>query len=206
MHGRALLFLGLVAVVLVGPASGRAVMKPKVTVIGDSVADKIRPNADQVAELGAGFRLNLQTRGCRATVIPSCTVAGNPGPPPTVLDVVNRFGRWLGRVVVIETGYNDTPAQYGADVDAVMAALQYWQVKTVVWLTLHDPRPDYQGMNAVIRAAPKHWPQMVVADWGGYAAGHADWFAPDGIHPTPLGAGELAVFIHAAVVRALVAH
>ena len=204
MYRKALLLLGLVAVVVVGPVS--ALEKPKVTVIGDSVADKIRPNPVFLAELGDGLRLNLQTRGCRATVTPSCTVPGYAGPPPTVLEVVNRFGKWLGKVVVVETGYNDTPSEYRDDLDTVMTALQGWRVKTVVWLTLHDPRPAYQGMNAIIRAAPRRWPQMVIADWGGYAAGHADWFAVDGVHPTPLGAANLAVFIHSALVRVLLAH
>jgi hypothetical protein len=73
-------------------------------------------------------------------------------------------------------------------------------------LTLHDPRPGYQQINATIVAAPKRWPQMVIADWGRYAAGHSDWFAPDGIHPTPLGAGNLGIFIHRALLPLVLAH
>jgi hypothetical protein len=194
-----LLLVGLGVFVLVGGAG--AGPSPKVTLIGDSVADKMRPDPVAIARLNDGFRVNLQTRGCRATVTPTCVVDGYSGPPPTVLDVVNRFGRWLGKIVVVETGYNDAPEEYGSDLDAVMTALQGWHVQTVIWLTLHDPRPAYQGLNAIIRAAPKRWPQMVVADWDHYAAGHPDWFHPDGIHPTLAGAENLATFIHTALVR-----
>jgi hypothetical protein len=179
--------------------------KPKLTVIGDSVADQMEHNPAALASLGDGYRLNLQTRGCRNTVTPSCTIAGASGPPPTVLDVVHRFGTYLGTTVVIESGYNDHPSEYRHDLDTVLRALQTTRVKTVVWLTLRDPKHAYQSMNKVIWAAAKRWPNFVVADWDRYSAGHPEWFNLDdgfgGVHPTPRGAAALGQFIHASLTQ-----
>ena len=198
------LLSALAALVLVGVAG--AATKPKVTVIGDSVADQMEHNPAALASLNDGYRLNLQTRGCRNLVTPSCAIAGSSGPPPTALQVVNRFGKWLGKIVVVNVGYNDDPALYGHDLDTVMRALQDARVKTVVWLTLRDSQHAYQIINKDIRAAAKTWPQLVIADWDSYSANHPDWFATDGFHPTPLGAANLGRFIHAAIQRATGTH
>jgi hypothetical protein len=192
----------LIAVLVLVPfGAAAAAQKPKVTVIGDSVADRMQRNPVALASLNDGFRLNLQTRGCRSLVTPSCTIAGQDGPPLTALAVVTRFGKWIGRFVVVEVGYNDTPASYGQDLDTVMRVLRRARVKTVVWLTLRDPQHTFEAANDDIRLEPRQWPQLVVADWDRYSAGHADWFLEDGIHPTPLGAAELGQFIHAALER-----
>jgi len=174
---------------------------PKVTIIGDSVADRMQRNVDALAALWTGFRINLQTRGCRTLVVTGCVVAGQTAPPPTTLQVIRRFGRYLGRVVVVEVGYNDDPTRYRRDLDTVMGALAHFHVRTVVWLTLRDPDGGNAVQNRVIEAAPSRWPQLVIADWGAYSAGHADWFNEDGIHPTPLGAAGLGVFMHAVLAR-----
>jgi hypothetical protein len=52
-------------VALVVPVGLGAVQKPKVTLIGDSVSDRMERNPDALASLTDGFRLNLQTRGSR---------------------------------------------------------------------------------------------------------------------------------------------
>jgi hypothetical protein len=170
---------------------------PKVTIVGDSVADRMQRNQDALAALTNGFRLNLQTRGCRTLVITGCTIAGSTGPPPTALQVIIRFGRYLGPFVVVEVGYNDDPIRYRRDLDTVMGALtRFHVVHRVIWLTLRDPDGRNTPINRVIEAAPKRWPRLVIADWAAYSAGHVDWFQDDGIHPTPLGATGLGVFIH----------
>ena len=196
---RVVLLIAVAAYVPLGVAAAEA--KPKVTLIGDSVADRMQRNPVALASLNDGFRLNLQTRGCRNLVTPSCTIVGSDGPPPTVLAIVKRFGKWIGRFVVVDVGYNDIATNYGRDLDTVMRALHRAHVKTVVWLTLRDPQHTYQVANKDIRFAPKEWPQLVVADWDRYSADHADWFLEDGIHPTPLGAAELGQFIHSVLER-----
>lgn len=191
---RVALLVAVAAVVPLGMAAAQP--KPKLTLIGDSVADKMERNAVALASLNDGFRLNLQTRGCRNLVTPSCTIAGADGPPPTTLAIVKRFGRWIGKFVVVDVGYNDVPARYGRDLDTVMRALQSAHVQTVVWVTLRDPQHAFQDANKSIHLATKRWPHLVVADWDRYSDGHSDWFVGDGFHPTDLGAAELGRFIH----------
>ncbi len=187
---------------LAAPLGLAAGQKPKVTLVGDSVADRMQRNPDALASLTDGFRLNLQTRGCRTLVVTGCTLAGDSAPPPTALQVIQRFGRFLSSYVVVEVGYNDESSRYRRDLDTVMSALRRLHVRTVIWLTLRDPVGDNLTRNQVIEAAPRRWPQLVVADWNAYSADHADWFKEDGIHPTPLGAASLGQFVHGALVRA----
>jgi len=192
------------ALCLLGALSGAAGAEqpaPKVTIIGDSVADRMQRNPEALAALWNGFRINLQTRGCRTLVITGCTIGGQTGPPPSALQVIQRFGRYLGRFVVVEVGYNDDAKRYRSDLDIVMRALTHYRVRTVVWLTLRDPDGGHALENRVIEAAPRRWSQIVVADWNAYSANHDDWFKEDGIHPTPLGAASLGVFIHAVLAR-----
>jgi hypothetical protein len=195
------------ALCLLGPLAGGAAAAgqpaPKVTIIGDSVADRIQRNPDALAALWNGFRINLQTRGCRTLVITGCTIAGQTAPPPSALQVIQRFGRYLGRIVVVEVGYNDDPTRYRPDLDIVMRALVRYRVRTVIWLTLREADTKHAPENRVIEAAPRRWPQLVIADWNAYSADHADWFLEDGIHPTPLGAANLGVFIHTVLARAV---
>ena len=194
-------FVAVAFVALCAVATAQAT-PPKVTLIGDSVADQLEHSPVGLASLRDGFRLDLQTRGCRRLVAMSCTIGGSDGPPPTALQVVKKRSRWIGKIVVIDVGYNDTAARYGSDLDTVMRALERAGVKTVVWLTLRDPEHVYQASNKAIRTKPKEWPQFVVADWDGYSAGHPEWFVEDGIHPTPLGVAKLGRFIHGALHRA----
>ena len=189
----------LAVVTLAGVAS--AATQPKVTLIGDSVADSLEHNDQALASLNKGFRVYLQTRGCRRLRAPSCVIEGSSGPAPTTLEVVKKLGPYLGRTVVVNVGYNDTPTRYGRDLDAVMRALAKAGVETVIWLTLRDPNRDYAASNAVIRSEPKEWPQLIVLDWDEYAAGRPTWFRDDGIHLTPLGATKLATFINRGLVR-----
>jgi hypothetical protein len=198
--GSRFLLLAAVGLLPLSGIAGAQTQLPKLTVIGDSVADRMQRNPAALAALNDGYRLNLQTHACRTLIDPGCTVAGQTGPPPSVLDVVNRFGDYLGKTVVIESGYNDVPTHYQHDLNTVMRGLQDAHVKTVVWLTLRDPRGTYQGMNDIIRGAVRRWHQLVIADWNTYSADHPDWFNADdglgGIHPTALGAANLGQFIH----------
>ena len=194
--------LVVVAFAALCAAAGAQTTPPKVTLIGDSVADQLEHSPAALASLGNGFRLDLQTRGCRRLVAMSCTIVGSDGPPPTVLQLVKMRAHRIGKIVVVDVGYNDTAARYDSDLDTVMRALQAAGVKIVVWLTLRDPEHVYKPANRAIRTKPREWPQIVVADWDGYSANHPEWFAEDGIHPTPLGVVKLGKFIHAALQRA----
>jgi hypothetical protein len=190
----------VVAVSLVsGVAAGAT--QAKVTVIGDSVADAMEHSPHALQSLNDGYRVKLQTRGCRRLVAPSCTIVGSSGTPMTALRLVKLLGASLGDTVVVDVGYNDTPQHYGRDLNAVMLALHKVGVRTVIWLTLRDPNRDYLASNADIKVGPKKWPQLIVADWDEHADGHPLWFQPDGLHLTSLGAANLGEFIHQALLH-----
>jgi hypothetical protein len=190
-----------VLLLLIGFAVAAASTKAKVTVIGDSVADRMERNPAAIAALNDQFKLDLETRGCRRLVSRSCTIQGSSGPPPTVLQLVRNLSQNIGKIVVVDVGYNDTPSHYNHDLDTVMRALKSLGVKTVVWLTLRDPHHVYQASNADIRREPKEWPGFVIADWDSYSDHHPEWFAADGIHLTPFGAAKLGEFIHSVLLR-----
>ena len=193
------------AVVFLSLGVAGAAARPKVTVIGDSVADKMERNPVAIAALNTRFRLDLQTQGCRRLATTGCTIAGESGPPPNVLRLVKSLAHTIGKIVVVDVGYNDTPARYDHDLDAVMLELRHQGVRTVVWLTLRDPQHVYQAANKDIFREPREWPEFVIADWDTYSDGHPDWFAADGIHLTSLGAARLGEFIQS-VLRGHTGH
>lgn len=175
---------------------------PVLTLIGDSVADRIERDTDALRRLNSGFTLNLQTRGCRRLATPSCVIEGtDEGPPPNVVQLASQLGRRLGKIVVIAVGYNDDPAWIDRDLDRVMRALLRQGVRRVIWLTLREARPVYARANRSIEAERSEWPMLTLADWDSHSAGHPDWFEADGLHLTPKGGMALAVFVRAAARR-----
>ena len=109
-------------------------------------------------------------------------------------------GRALGRVVVINVGYNDWSAVY--DVDRVLRALTAVGVESVI---LGDPARGgsnaklYAQSNERIRAAGRRWRSLVVADWNAYSRDRP-WFRGDGLHLTTAGAMGLARFLRPLVL------
>jgi hypothetical protein len=182
----------LAAIALLVPASGSAdpAAKTRVTVIGDSVAASFDYVSAARRYLGKGFDLRSDAVVCRRLVATSCAFQGST--PSTALDIVRAQGRALGRVVVINVGYNDWVAVY--NVDRVMTALLAVGVQTVIWVTLREAGSYaslYAQTNARIRDADRRWKRMVVADWNAYSRGKP-WFREDGLHLSVSGAMGLA--------------
>ena len=126
---------------------------------------------------------------CRRLVEPGCPAYGNDA-PESALAAVQRLGSGLGPIVVVSVGYNDRSDGYAAALDQVMRALAAAGVQHVIWVTLTEQEGVWAEINAQIRAAPARWPQLVVADWAPFTAGHA-WFA-DSPHLNYLGAAAYA--------------
>ena len=185
------LVVALAAIALLVPASGSAdSAKARVTVIGDSVAASFDYVPAARRYLGKGFDLRSDAVVCRRLVATSCAFQGST--PTTALDIVRAQGRALGRVVVINVGYNDWVAVY--NVDRVMNALTAAGVQTVVWVTLREAGSYaslYARTNSRIRDADRRWKRMVVADWNAYSRGRP-WFREDGLHLSVPGAMGLA--------------
>ena len=187
---RALTLVSAVALLAAAAASAEPAAKTRVTVIGDSVAASFDyvPAARHYVGRGLDFRSDAVV--CRRLVAASCAFQGST--PSTALDIVRAEGPTLGRVVVINVGYNDWVAVY--NVDRVMKALTAAGVERVVWVTLREAGIYallYAQSNARIRDADERWKRMVVADWNAYSKGRP-WFREDGLHLSVSGAMGLA--------------
>ena len=82
----------------------------------------------------------------------------------------------LGVVIQLGTNGTVTREQY----DAILKELT--DVPRVVMLTVRASRPWIEGNNAIIRALPESYPNVVVLDWEARAAEIADHLSNDGIH------------------------
>jgi hypothetical protein len=203
MRLRALLALAAGAVCLV-PAPASAATKPvpiSGTFVGDSVSASLTYVPSALATLDRGLALNLNLKVCRRLVVPSCAYDGSA--PTTALQAVRSYGRGLGKVLIVDVGYNESTQGYAPGIDKVMRTALAEGVRGVVWVTLRETIGVYRSTNAAIRAAAQRWPQLVVADWNAYSAGKP-WFRVDGLHLTASGAHELAAFLRPYVLEASV--
>ena len=124
--------------------------------------------------------------------------------PPSALEAIQALGPAVGPLVVVDVGYNDSPAGYGAALDRVMRALLDTGVERVVWVTLRERRPSWAEINDAIRAGARRWPQISVGEWDRESVGHDEWFA-DGIHMNWDGGTGFARFLRALVLDACTA-
>lgn len=188
------------ALLAAGQASGDASAHPRATIIGDSIMASFDYVPAARRSLAKGLVLRSDSAVCRRLVAASCPFRGST--PETALDVVRADGRALGRVVVINVGYNDWSAVY--DVDRVLRALAAVGVESVIWVTLREAGANaklYAQSNARIRAAEHKWRSLVVADWNAYSRGRP-WFRGDGLHLTSAGAMGLARLLRPLVLGA----
>ena len=189
----------LVAALAAGAGSAPAASGVPVTFVGDSIPASITFVPAARAQLQRGLRVRLDLRVCRRLVQPSCRFQGST--PTTALDAVEGYGRSLGKVLVVNVGYNEEPRGYREGIDRVMRSALRQGARGVVWVTLRETRESYHGTNVAIARAARRWPQLVVADWNAYSSGKP-WFGDDGLHLTSAGATALASFLRAYVLRA----
>jgi hypothetical protein len=201
--GRRLLVIAAVlaaAAVALGPGVESA-HAYRVTFLGDSQAAAIEfsPRAKRLLSRGYDMRRDLKV--CRRLVRRSCVYLGHR--PRTALQAIYHYGTSLGRVLVIDVGYNDSSATYRSDLDTVMREALARGVKGVVWVNLKAVRPDYRKINRIITRAKARWSRLYVANWNKWSAGHPGWFASsDGIHLTSAGAVGLVKLVRLWIPRA----
>lgn len=187
----------LVPSLLARPAAARpvaAVARPraafppqrptKVLVLGDSVM------------AGAATRYGPDLPGRDVTVDAVVNRTTGQG-----ADVVARRGAdW--DVVVILLGHNDGGTAGVYQPAAIRLLDQLDTVPRVVWLTLHEVRPAYAGVNQFLRAQAAHRPNLRIADWNAVASANPGAIAHDGLHLNGAGAGLMAGFVAQQVVQA----
>jgi hypothetical protein len=200
-----LLALLLAGIALSGPSSttgASAAAPPRVSVISDSILTAVTWSNDAAqAALSQGLDLQIDAAVGRRLNGQSLEFQG--GYATTTLSVINSWATTLGSTVVIVDGYNDLPENFAGDVELTLDTLRNDGVQHVLWVNLHEVRPEYAAKNAVLAAAAKSHPELRVLDWNTYAAGHPDWFQTDGIHLVPSGGLAIATWIHQAIEDAL---
>jgi len=194
----------LVAVVLgallgIGTPGAAVTAAPRVTLVADSVGGVLFWQREARDELARGIDLRIDIRTCRRLVTEGCVYDGER--PPSALDSIKDLGPALGKVAVLDVGYNDAPGGFGAGVDRVMRALLDAGVDQVVWITLRERRPSWAEINDQIREARKRWPQLTVGEWELESRAHDDWFA-DGIHMNWVGGAGFVRFLRPLVLDA----
>ena len=189
----------LAAAAVAAPPATPASSRVPVTFVGDSVPASIAYVPAAEAQLQRGLLVRLDLRVCRRLVQPSCRFQG--ATPTTALQAVQGYGRALGKVLVVNVGYNEGAQGYRRGIDRVMRSALQQGARGVVWVTLRETRDVYHGTNLAIRRAARQWPQLVVADWNAYASGKP-WFGDDGMHLTSTGARALVSFLRPYVLEA----
>jgi hypothetical protein len=202
MHGRLAVALCAVATasLLTLAADGATSPPPRVTIFGDSVAASIQyiPEAHEL--LGDGLELRLELTPCRRLVSPGCAYQGTR--PQSVLDIVQASPLvTLGKVVVVDVGYNEAAANYESDMSQVASALVKLGVEHVLWVTMREQTDNYRLINDVIRTQARRWPQVQVVDWNAASQGQ-DWFQADGVHLNANGTLGLAKLLRANILAA----
>lgn len=178
------------------PAQGAT--GPRVTVITDSTGGVLLWDGEANQILSQGFDVDIEAQLCRRLAMPGCNY--DP-PPPSAVDTIDALGDRLGKIVVIDVGYNDHPQDIGPGVDAVMRALVAHGVEHVIWPTYVERLSEWRDSNAALVAAAAHWPQLTVADWNAVALPHPEWFVDDA-HMGSLGGRALATFLHPFLLQA----
>jgi hypothetical protein len=190
------------ALIALGPASGSA-GAVKLTFIGDSKAAAIEFSTKAKRLLSRGHDVRRDLKVCRRLVAPSCSYNGVT--PRTALGAVRHYGTSLGRVLVIDVGYNDSSTTYRRHLNKVMRAALARGVRGVVWVNLKAVRADYSRINRIIKRAKRRWLRLYLANWNRYSRGHPGWFSPthdDGIHLTGAGAVGLVKLVRRYIPRA----
>lgn len=182
------------------PAASAIRLDPpdRAVVIGDSAIAALRwvPGADN-AIVGFGHTLDLES--CRRLVATSCT-GREQRRPPTLYDAMDFHAGKYGTLIVA-TGYNDGPSAFAGSFQAVVDKARSRGFRRIVWFTLRSD-VDYVSPGAVGNhevfaennavlldlLATGDYPDVVLADWGGYTAELSEWFVTDGVHYRQIGA------------------
>ncbi len=164
--------------------------------IGDSVGNGITANNGGFRQLtdGTFTSQTIDAVDSRCTTKDSC-------PGTSGVEAANALPSGLD-LVVVELGYNDNPATFGSDVDAMMSALTAKGVKRVAWVNMADIRTSngnlvYTQANAALAAATSRWGNLAVLDWNAASntPERSRWFNSDGVHLTTTGSAEFSLFL-----------
>ncbi len=176
--------------------------------IGDSVSNGITTSNGEFRQVtdGAFTSQTVDAVDSRCTTKESC--AGSTGVAaaqalPAGLDLV-----------VVQLGYNDDPANFATDIDAMMEVLTAKGVGRVGWVNMANIRRQsngdlfYTASNAALAAATGRWSNLSVLDWN--AASNSSerprWFNRDGVHLTVTGEAQFSLWLREQLVGLAPSH
>ncbi len=193
--------VGLLGVAPAASAPAAATRLPDVTVIGDSVMTGVIWHPAAMAVAQKDLQVRWEVAVCRTLIGVSCPFEGER--PPTLVDLVRDAGPTMGKIVVVEAGYNDPVSTYPEAVEESVEALLAAGVRQILWLNLREVSEQFVEMNHVLAAAADLHPELQIVDWNRSSSNEWHWFQGDGIHLTPDGGIGLATLIHENVWRAI---
>ena len=199
MSRRVVLIVGIALFALT--AGDARASRPQVTVIGDSVLTGVQYNPAPLAVLTNGIDVRLEIGICRTLSGVSCPFQSDR--VPTLIDLARTQGGELGRVVLVEVGYNDPPATFAQSVEDSITALLAVGVEKILWANLSGFDPSRLAKNQILAAATREHPELTVIDWHSVSLGKYSWFQNDQTHLRYDGAMAMATLFHAALVRSL---
>lgn len=167
-------------------------------VIGDSAIAALRwvPGADNAI---IGFDHTLDLESCRRLLAPSCR--GREGRIPLTAYEALAFHGDRYEVLIVATGYNDGTTGYADAFRAIVARARSLGYQQILWWSLRSDvdyvspgavgnHETFARNNAVVEQllASGEYPDVVLADWGGYTTTRPEWFVTDGVHYRAVGA------------------
>ncbi|TEA82377.1 acyltransferase family protein [Bacillus thuringiensis] len=149
-----------------------------VTAIGDSVMIDITP---YLKNTFPGIRIDAQIGRQLSKAIPEVKQLKNEGN--------------LGNYVIIGLGTN------GAFTTEQLVSLikLIGNERKIIFINTRVPRPWESIVNERLKITASEYPNVTLVDWYAASAGKRDYFAPDGVHLTKLGAEAYAALVAKAV-------
>ena len=176
-----------------------------VVVVGDSAIAALRwvPNAKHAI---IGFEHTLDLESCRRIYFVSCQGREGRTPPSLHAALLDHSDNY--HTLVVATGYNDGTEGFETSFRNVVNRARGFGYSRIVWYTLRSDvdyvSPDSVGNhetfaanNAELRrlVSSGDYPDVEIADWGGYTAEMRQWFATDGVHYRAVGAWAAADYL-----------
>lgn len=185
--------------------SAAATVPRSVSILGDSTLMGLLGRPEYVDGLKQHYsNVFFVAESCKRLIRTSCR--GRSGyVPPTILDTMRAARGQLGSVLVIMSGYDD--GRIDDAIEAITAEALSQGVQRVLWLTYVEDvsyvgpggatfAATFRAHNQVLRDKLIDHPELDLADWNAYSAGHRDWFGTDGIHlAQPVGPPNLVKFL-----------
>ena len=189
----------------VGARAVRVAPPEPAVVIGDSAIAALRwvPNAENAI---VGFDHTLDLESCRRLYYASCRGREGRTPPSVHAALLDHSDNY--HTLVVATGYNDGTYGFEASFRNIVSRARSLGYSRIVWYTLRSDvdyvspasvgnHETFADNNAELRRLVDSgaFPDVVLADWGGYTAEKPEWFTTDGVHYRAVGAWAAADYL-----------